>query len=331
MSQSQTDSQPDISVIVATYNQESTIARTLESILEQDFAGRYEIVIGDDGSTDGTRSVCESYAARYPEKIRYIHRDVNMGVCRNYFDCISRCRGRYLADCAGDDFWVDRHKLSRQIAELERNPRVAMVTTDWLCCDPTGGRVRRHHGRPEVTERVEYRRGELCAPILAQHVTLHLCSALYRRDLLLQAMKGNEHIYVDGSFSCEDQQILLAMASAGNVVTLPGVSLHYSVGHDSISHRIDWREKFDYSLQSLRQMLIWQRHFGVADSAMGERYRRQMDYLASIAFRLGEPQRRARLKSFMAQTGLRPGARGELYMKTMHIEPLWWLLRQVKR
>lgn len=82
-----------ISIIVVTYNQEETIGRTLDSILSQRYEGDFEIVIGDDASTDRTGEICRDYAARYPARIRYIGRERNLGVVRNYFDCIEQSRG----------------------------------------------------------------------------------------------------------------------------------------------------------------------------------------------------------------------------------------------
>ena len=103
-----------ISVIVVTYNQEATIAKTLESILSQKIDVPFEIVIGDDASTDGTEMICRKYAEAYPDRIRYFRRDRNMGLVKNYYQCIEDCQGDFLADCAGDDFWIDNDNLRKE-------------------------------------------------------------------------------------------------------------------------------------------------------------------------------------------------------------------------
>ena len=76
-----------ISVVVVTYNQEKTIARTLDSILCQRCHLPIEIVIGEDASTDNTRAICEDYAKRYPQ-IRLFSNPQNKGVADNYIDCL---------------------------------------------------------------------------------------------------------------------------------------------------------------------------------------------------------------------------------------------------
>ncbi len=122
---------PTISVIVVTYNQEDTIGRTLDSILMQQCHVPYEIVIGEDCSTDNTLAVCRQYAEQHPDIIRILANQVNKGVINNYFDCMLQCRGEYIADCAGDDFWSDPQKLEKEVLVLESDPSVTLVHTAW--------------------------------------------------------------------------------------------------------------------------------------------------------------------------------------------------------
>ena len=128
-----------ISVVVCTYNQEDTIARTLDSILMQQCHVPYEIIIGEDCSTDQTLSVCEAYASKFPDKIRLIANKPNKGIIDNYFDCILASNGQYIADCAGDDFWTDPLKLEKEVTILEQHPDVTLVHTDWHIYNETTG------------------------------------------------------------------------------------------------------------------------------------------------------------------------------------------------
>lgn len=84
---------PKVSVIVCTYNQEQTIARSLESILTQKTDFPYEIILADDCSSDSTPEICADYARRYPDIIRPFLNKRNKGVVDNYFDCVEACRG----------------------------------------------------------------------------------------------------------------------------------------------------------------------------------------------------------------------------------------------
>ena len=102
---------PKVSVIVICYNQRDTISRALDSVLAQEDCD-YEVIIGDDASADGTREVCEEYARRYPGRVRLMPAAPNKGVVDNYFDCFDAARGEYVADCAGDDYWLGTRRLA---------------------------------------------------------------------------------------------------------------------------------------------------------------------------------------------------------------------------
>jgi len=319
----------DISVVVVTYNQQDTIGRTLESILRQQTDAEFEIVVGDDCSTDGTEAVCRDYAARYPDRIRYVRRERNLGVVRNYFDCIARSRGRYLADCAGDDFWVDEHKLQRQLEVLENDADISLVATDWLCRDEGTGRLSRHEGVPEPNGTRTFSAGELTAPILNHSETIHLCTALYRKDLLQRLIDRDPDIFINPDYTCEDQQILLGMASQGKVVILPEVTLHYSVDHDSISHPRSAERRFDYSYGAVSQSLVLQRHFGVSDADMHDSYAAVTAHLAAMALRTGDRGRRDRLRRLIREHRLPQSGKCRLYIALMRVPPLWRISRKL--
>lgn len=118
-----------VSVAIITYNQEKYIKETIDGVLMQDVDFEYEIVIGEDCSSDNTLRVCLDYQRRFPDIIRVIQRDKNVGLLTNYFDTISKCRGKYISQCAGDDYWIDPLKLKRQVEVLENDCNVGMVYT----------------------------------------------------------------------------------------------------------------------------------------------------------------------------------------------------------
>lgn len=112
-----------LSVLVITYNQENFISQTLDSILSQRHGYGYEIVIGEDCSTDGTRKIVEEYAAKYPDVIRPVYNSPNKGLIRNYFETLALCKGKYIMECAGDDWWLPG-KVKRQIEFMEEHPEI---------------------------------------------------------------------------------------------------------------------------------------------------------------------------------------------------------------
>lgn len=113
---------PRVSVGIITYNHARFLGQAIESVLAQrtDFA--YEIVIGDDGSTDGTREIALAYQRRYPDRIRVITSPANVGIQRNAKRVVDACRGDYVAALEGDDYWIDDRKLQLQVERLDREP-----------------------------------------------------------------------------------------------------------------------------------------------------------------------------------------------------------------
>jgi glycosyltransferase involved in cell wall biosynthesis len=109
-------------VCIITYNHEKYLAQALDSVLDQDIEEPYEIVVGEDCSTDGTVRVLEDYAMRFPDQIRPLIRSKNIGRGgRNLAATIAECRGQYIATLEGDDFWISRSKLRTQVEFLDQN------------------------------------------------------------------------------------------------------------------------------------------------------------------------------------------------------------------
>ena len=128
-----------VSIFILTYNQEAVIAQTLEGALMQQTAFHFNLVIGEDCSTDGTRSICEAYAKQYPDKITLLPAlDKNIGLIANYMRTIKACDGKYIAICDGDDYWTDPLKLQKQVAILEANSQYAIVYTRYTRLFPDG-------------------------------------------------------------------------------------------------------------------------------------------------------------------------------------------------
>jgi glycosyltransferase involved in cell wall biosynthesis len=95
---------PKISVCIVTYNQEDYIRKCVESVLSQDVSFDYEIIIGDDCSTDGTSSIIREFELNYPGKIIVVSHKKNVGPINNYFSVHNLARGQYVCHMDGDDY-----------------------------------------------------------------------------------------------------------------------------------------------------------------------------------------------------------------------------------
>ena len=132
MSVTQPDmTRPSVSALIITYNQEKSIAQAIESALMQQVNFHYEILIGEDCSTDGTRSTVQDYAAKHPGRIRALLHPQNLGPAHspgknNFVSTLKACRGEYVALLEGDDYWIFPHKLQKQVDFLESHPECAI-------------------------------------------------------------------------------------------------------------------------------------------------------------------------------------------------------------
>lgn len=123
----QVPDKPMVSVCVQTYQHAPYIRECLEGILMQVTDFPYEILLGEDESTDGTREICIEYAQKYPDRIRLFlhHRKNNINILGspsgrfNSMNNFYSSRGKYIAMCEGDDYWTDSNKLQYQFDYLE--------------------------------------------------------------------------------------------------------------------------------------------------------------------------------------------------------------------
>ena len=128
-----------VSVFMLTYNQEQFIAQTIESIVMQKTNFKYQLVIGEDCSTDATYSICKSFEEQYPDKIKLLpSQSKNIGLINNYVRTIKECNGKYIAICDGDDYWIDENKLQKQVDFLEANLDYSIVYTGFNKLYPDG-------------------------------------------------------------------------------------------------------------------------------------------------------------------------------------------------
>lgn len=130
---------PLVSISIITFQHVNYLKNCLEGLLKQETNFNFEIVLGEDGSTDGTREISVEYAKKFPEIIRlFLHdRKNNISINGhktgrfNFIYNLSKTRGKYIALCDGDDYWLDKNKLQRQVDFMESNPSYVIHHT--LC------------------------------------------------------------------------------------------------------------------------------------------------------------------------------------------------------
>lgn len=112
---------------MVTYNHERYIAQAVESVLMQQTEHPYEIIIGEDCSTDETRAIVVGLAHRHPELIKLRLARRNKGAKKNFVGTLGDCRGKYVVILEGDDYWSSPNKLQKQVDALN-------ARSDWAIC-----------------------------------------------------------------------------------------------------------------------------------------------------------------------------------------------------
>lgn len=327
---------PKVSVVVTTYNQEGTLAATLDSILEQQTDFHFEILVSDDASTDGTEAVGRSYAARFPEIVKYHRNERNRGIRDNYFDALLTARGEYIADCAGDDFWTDPRRLSEAVALLDASPETAMVVTDWQYFHPDAptpsARFTPSPGAP-YSEPKRFGKGELLVDILnhRERPVVHLGASVYRASVFREAYREYPDIFRDSYIPCEDLQLKALYAASGCIEFIPRPTLAYRVGHFSATSTESALKSFDFYIASLRLTYRLADIFGVPDSEIRTGCTALANYLVWLAFSAGDRQRLEAAKGIAASHGLRLSLPNRLSLIAVRVPLLWRPAVAVKR
>lgn len=122
-----------VSVSMITYNHELYLNQAIEGVLMQQTNFMFELIIADDNSPDRTESIIKHYIDNHPQGylIKYFRHENNLGMNENVLFALNRSKGKYIATCDGDDYWIDPYKLQKQVDFLEENSEYGLIHTDF--------------------------------------------------------------------------------------------------------------------------------------------------------------------------------------------------------
>ena len=118
-----------VSICCVTYNHEKYIKKCIDGFLMQKTNFNFEVLIYDDASTDKTAEIIKEYQQKYPDIIKPIFQKENQfskGISISKTFNFQRIKGKYVALCEGDDYWIAPHKLQKQVDFLEENPNYSI-------------------------------------------------------------------------------------------------------------------------------------------------------------------------------------------------------------
>lgn len=180
-----------VSVIMGFYNNESTLARAIDSIINQTF-NNWELILCDDGSNDGSYSIANNYLNRYPDKIKLLRNKKNMHLAAALNKCLSVATGEYIARMDADDESLP-DRFEKQLSFLEKHPEFILCGTDIIVADEISGIEKRLYSIPFPDRFTLYK-----------HTPFNHATILCRRRLLSDLGGYTESRSV---FRCEDKDL----------------------------------------------------------------------------------------------------------------------------
>jgi len=207
---------PAASVIIPTFNRAAFLREAVDSVLSQT-EKKFELIIVDDGSTDATRELAESYG----ERVRYFFQP-NAGASAARNGGIKNARGKFITFLDSDDLWLPK-KLARQIAWMNAHPEIMLCYTDeiWI---RRGVRVNQ--------KKIHAKTGGWIYPLCLPRCIISPSSVLVRRELFEAVGVFDEQLPI-----CEDYDLWLRVAAQFEVGFLAEPLIVKRGGHsDQLSH-----------------------------------------------------------------------------------------------
>ena len=232
---------PLVSVCMTTYNHERYIAQAIESVLRQQTDFAVEVVVGEDCSTDNTLAICREYEAKYPDRVRVIVSERNIGMHANYRRTIEACRGEYVAMCDGDDWFSDPNKLQLQVDKL-RAEGAAMCYT--------------RSERRSDHDSIIYPQGALHTTFedMLRLNTAENCTTLALRTKILEYYAEVEP--QTKGWRTDDLPMWLWFAATQKITAIDRVTAVHRVLATSVSHSEQWEKQLDFCY-SLDSIMLW--------------------------------------------------------------------------
>lgn len=210
-----------VSICTITYNHQDFVSDALDSFLSQETTFAFEIVIDDDCSTDNTASIIREYQKKYPNIIKANLREKNIGAMPNFVSNMDRAKGKYIALCEGDDYWIDNYKLQEQFNCLEKNLQCSFSFHNVNIVNSKKDFLRKH-SKGRASE--YFNTGVIYAPkIVSAPLTVPHTSSIFFRKVFLDL----DYFNFLGDISCGDYPLIVLLCDKGNGYYFDNVMSEY--------------------------------------------------------------------------------------------------------
>jgi len=271
--------EPLISVVILTFNHEAYVQQAIQSVLDQQTTSRFEIIIGDDYSSDNTRQIINGYKKQYPALITTYYPEKNNGLLSNYTNCIKLCKGKFLASCAGDDYWHNSEKLQKQLKLFIHHPEIGVVHSDAdFFYQPTGKRIKAYR----KSNKTIILSGFIYEKLLIDNFILAL-TAMVRLDLIKQFVDFEE--YLNLGFFMEDYPMWLELSYHSKIEYLDESLATYRIHKKSIRNNENPAKLLDFLNTTYNVKNHFINKYGCTDEVkllVEERYFKKVLFFANV-------------------------------------------------
>ncbi len=248
--------QPLVSVKMLAYNHAPFVARAIEGVLGQRTRYPFELVIGEDRSTDGTREIVLSYQRRHPAVIRVITSEQNVGMKQNAMRTLQACRGKYVAYCEGDDHWHHPEKLEKQALWLEQHHACGLVYSSYDVYHPASGK--------RITDFIAHRKWDEpdqagISEIVDGTSRPLTCTVMVRRAIVDRVIKADAYLHQSGHFLMGDTQLWAEVAAESRLQFLPESLATHIITEESATRSRDLGKELRFALSGAEVLLYLSR------------------------------------------------------------------------
>lgn len=245
--------EPLVSICCITYNQEKYIRGAIESFLIQKTTFPVEIIIHDDASTDKTTQIVEEYADKHPDLIIPVYQTVNQysqGIKPLPNFVFPRARGKYIALCEGDDYWIDPYKLQKQVDFLEENEEYGLVHGDCHFYYQDKDKWEYYANKFLSNKKKIEDKNELFSRLIDADYKIRTATVLFKRDLL-SMIPAN-----DVKFLMGDTPMWLDFSQKTKLKYLDEVFAVYRILSNSVSRNRNIKKQYRFRL-SMAEMRMY--------------------------------------------------------------------------
>lgn len=233
-------SEPLVSVKMITYNHAPYIAKAIECVINQKVEFPFELVIGEDCSTDGTREIVIDYQKKYPDIIRVITSDENVGAKKNGYRTTMACRGKYIAFCEGDDFWHCDEKMTIQTSYLEQTPECGLVFSNYdLYYYDEKKKIENYNNT--INKKIEK---PCLIDIVGKKVDIRTCTVQARNDLIVKIINNDSFLHQSDYFQMGDIQLWAEISAISKLHYIDKSLSTYQITKNSVTQSRNIKKRF---------------------------------------------------------------------------------------